>query len=220
MPGLPRGAAAGSVLIIHLGEARPMAARSLDLRVLEMTDTGQLVEWLYDDGENDDLLVCAAHGGAVEPGTGEQALELATRIDGATCWARLGFDEVENEFDLWHPPSTALSPADNPLLDVIADRGFETVVSFHGLEDGGLLVGGAIDDATKERVRHRLDESVSAAVRVVSTGQYAGTSERNFVNWLARGTGGLQLEQGPTTRTAERHRVVDTLETLLKQDRV
>ncbi len=72
----------------------------------------------------------------------------------------------------------------------------------------------------KERVQRRLDESVSAAVRVVSDGQYAGTSERNFVNWLAGGTGGLQLEQGPTTRTAERHRVVDTPKPLLEQDRV
>ena len=69
---------------------------------IEVTDTGHLTELLYDDGENDEVLVCAAHGGAVEPGTAEQAIELATRL-GATCWACVGFDTDAGAADYPQP---------------------------------------------------------------------------------------------------------------------
>jgi phage replication-related protein YjqB (UPF0714/DUF867 family) len=179
--------------------------------VLDESPTGHCTEFLYDDGVTDDCVVCAAHGGGVEPGTAEQAIELATRI-GATCWARLGYDD--EAFETYHPPSTAIDTADHPLLDSIADRGFSTVLSLHGLADAGVLVGGGVDPGTRRAVARRLDGAVSPAVEVVSTGQYAGVDPDNFVNWLGDG-GGIQIEQGPAVRDDERMAVVATLEGLV-----
>lgn len=192
-----------------------MGLSTIELGQLDVTGTGLLVELLSDDGTNDDVLLCAAHGGRIEPGTAEQAMELAARLRRATCWARLGYDETAEEFERWHPPSTSIDPVDHPLLGEIEDRGFTTVISFHGLADSGLIVGGGIDADGKHRVRDRLARAVSADVRTVSSGPYAGTSPANFVNWLASDRDGLQLEQGPDVRDAEAGVVVDVLETLI-----
>jgi len=170
------------------------------------TETGHLTEFLYDGGE---LLVCAAHGGDVEPGTAELALELARRVDG-TCWACLGYDET-GAYEAFHPASSAISREEYPLLDSVAEREFRTVVSLHGLGESGVLVGGAIDDAVTDSVRERLDGALAASVETVSDGEYAGTSPDNFVNWLAGDGGGLQLEVGPTTRAEGAGRLVDAL---------
>jgi len=192
----------------------------LTTRVLDVTDTGHRVELLYDDGENDEVLVCAAHGGRVEPGTGEQALELATRLPDATCWACLAYDDDGDEFEQWHPASTAIDPADYPLLGRIADRGFRAVISFHGIAGDGLLVGGGIDDDVKREVAERLDDASEAVVETVSEGPYAGVHPENFVNWLARDRGGLQLEGSPAVRDREPGPVVATLAELVGERRI
>ena len=196
-----------------------MTRATFRTRRLETTDTGHYTELLYDDGTNDDILVCAAHGGQVEPWTAEQAVELAARLPEASCWACLGYDDERKPFELWHPPSSDFAPAEYPLLGEIADRGFETVVSFHGLGDDRVLVGGAIVPETKRRVGDRLERAVSAPVETVSSGPYAGVSPDNFVNWLsADGAGGLQLEQSRPVRDEEREAVVDGLEELRGDD--
>jgi len=197
-----------------------VSRRAIETRPLEVTPTGHRTEYLYDDGENDGILVCAAHGGEVEPGTAEAAIELATRLPSATCWAVLGYDD-ESAFDRWHPPSTAIEPGDYPLLARIADRDFETVVSLHGLAEDGLLVGGDVDAATRELVRDRLDPVVTADARTVSEGEYAGVHPDNFVNWLAAGDdGGLQIEGGPRVRARGSGGVVDALADLLSSDSI
>lgn len=195
-----------------------MTPASFRTHRLEETDTGHYTELLFDDGENDGVLVCAAHGGHVEPGTAEQAVDLAARLPAASCWACLGYDEQRSPFELWHPPSSAFSPDEYPLLAEIADRDFETVVSFHGLGDDRVLVGGGIDTDTKRYVSDRLEDAVSPPVESVSTGPYAGVNPGNFVNWLARDGGGLQLEQSRTVRIDERDAVNSVLEGLLEED--
>lgn len=185
---------------------------------VETTASGHLTELLYDDGVNDDLLVCAAHGGAVEPGTGEQALELATRL-GATCWACFGYDSDVGAFDAFHPASSDIDPAEYALLGDIADRGFETVISLHGLGSEGILVGGGVSQSVKRRVSDRLAEAVSVPVDVAAAdGEYAGTDPDNFVNWLAADDRGLQLEQGKTPRAEESGAVLRALESLVRSD--
>lgn len=185
---------------------------------IETTDSGHLTELLYDDGENDDVVVCAAHGGAVEPGTAEQAVELATRI-GATCWACCGFDSDVGAYDAYHPPSSDIGPERYDLLDTIDDRGFERVISLHGLADDEVLVGGGLSQQVKTAVRDRLDRSLSVPVAVADEdGAYAGTAEENFVNWLAKAGGGLQLEQGQTARAEESEAVLASLRWLIEED--
>ena len=191
-----------------------MARPTIATNPVEVTDTGHLTELLYDDGENDDVVVCAAHGGAVEPGTGEQAVELATRI-GATCWACLGYDEA-GAFEAFHPPASEIDPGRYDLLGTIADRGFDRVLSLHGLSADEILVGGGVDGRVKRRVRDRLDDAVSIPVAVADQdGPYAGTDDRNPVNWLAADGAGLQIEEGQTPRSEESGAVLAALESLL-----
>jgi len=191
--------------------------QTLRTNPVEVTETGHLTELLYDDGENDDVLVCAGHGGAVEPGTAEQTVELATAID-ATAWATLGFDGDVGAFEAFHPPASDIDGETYDLLDTIATRGFDSVVSLHGLDADEVLVGGGVSETTKATVRDRLDAALSVPVSLASTdGAYAGTSDANFVNWLAAGDSGLQLEQGDTARRVESGAVTGTLESLLSE---
>jgi phage replication-related protein YjqB (UPF0714/DUF867 family) len=180
-------------------------------RPVAVTDSGHLTEFLYDDAENDDLLVCAGHAGDVEPGTGELAVELAMVLSNATCWACFGHDDDVGAYDAWHPPSKAISPDEYPLLDRISDRGFDTVVSLHGLDGDEVLVGGATTEAFKSEIRDALDSALSLPVRTVSDGPYGGTHPENFVNWLAADSGGLQLELGGVARADESGAVSEVL---------
>jgi phage replication-related protein YjqB (UPF0714/DUF867 family) len=192
--------------------------RRIRTEPIAATESGHLTEFLYDDYENDDVLVCAAHGGRVEPGTGELAVELATRLPAATCWATFGFDDEVGAYDRWHPPSKSYDPEEYPLLDVIADRGFETVLSIHGLGDDEVLVGGRVDRAVKAEVADRLDGALSISASPVSEGEYGGTHPENFVNWLAARDAGLQVELGETARGREADAVLDVLDRILRAE--
>ena len=196
-----------------------MSRRILTTAPVETTETGHLVELLYDDGRNDDCLVCAGHGGAVEPGTAETALELATPRPEVSCWAALGYERGGGAFDRWHPPSSEIRPDRYRLLGDIAERGFETVLSLHGLSDDRILVGGRVDDATKRRAADALAAAVSVPVSVAADGPYAGRSPKNFVNWLAADGRGLQLELGPTARHEKASAVRACLGSLLDERR-
>jgi len=181
--------------------------RFISTQPVEVSETAHLIEMLYDDGSHDGTVVCAGHGGAVEPGTAELALELAMDAERAVCWATLGYEGDGSAFERFHPPSKAIDPPEYPLLGEIADRGFEHVLSIHGLADDEVIVGGGTDESVKESVADRLDSALSVPVRAVTDGQYSGTHPENFVNWLAESGGGLQLELGPTARSDEVDRV-------------
>lgn len=196
-----------------------MSLPTLTMRLREATETGHFTEFLYDDGSNDEVLVCAVHGGRIEPVTGEQAIELTSRLETASCWGCLGYDEEAEEFDQWHPTSTDITADDYPLLKEIADRRFEIVISLHGLGNDKVLVGGDIDPGIKQHVRDRLAKVVTHPVETVSEGPYGGTNPDNFVNWLAReGKGGLQLEQSRTVRDNEGDVVTTVLEHLVTEN--
>lgn len=192
-----------------------MTRRFLKTQPIEVTESGHLIELLYDDGDNDQLLVCAGHGGAVEPGTAELAVELAMELDGASCWVTLGHETDGSAFDSWHPPSTAIDPEQYPLLGAIADREFGSVCSIHGLADDEVIVGGAVDSDHKARVTQELDDSLSVPVSTAEEGAYAGTHPENFVNWLAGDGRGLQIELGPTARSDEAGTVRTVLTSIL-----
>lgn len=183
------------------------------------TGTGHVTELLYDDGTNEDTLVCALHGGDVEPGTAEQALELATRLPAATCWARLGYDDG-GAFESWHPPSKEVQPADHPLLAEVAGRQFDTVLSLHGRADEEVVVGGGADAAAKRAVRDRLAEALPVPVRTASDGPYGGVHSENPVNWLAAGDGGVQLELAPSARGEHSGAVLEALADLVTAGRL
>lgn len=196
-----------------------MARSRITTRPCETTETGHVTELLYDDGETDDTLVCALHGGDVEPGTAEQAVELAARLPDATCWARLGYDDG-GAFEAWHPPSKEIQPDDHPLLAEVDGRQFDTVFSLHGRADEEVVVGGAADAGTKRTVRNRLDDALPVPVRTAADGPYGGVHPENPVNWLAAGAGGIQLELAPSARGEHAPVVREVLVDLVAAGRV
>ncbi|WP_159900472.1 poly-gamma-glutamate hydrolase family protein [Salinirussus salinus] len=195
-----------------------MARPTITTRPCETTETRHVTELLYDDGENDDTLVLALHGGDVEPGTAETAVELASRLSDATCWARLGYDDG-GAFEAWHPPSKQIGPADHPLLAEVAGRGFDTVLSLHGRADEEVVVGGRADSAARRTVRNRLDDALPVPVRTAADGPYAGVHLENPVNRLAAGEGGIQLELAPSARGEHAGAVRETLADLVAAER-
>lgn len=191
---------------------RPMQRHT---RVLAADADGRLVEDLVDDGVQDRLVACAPHGGDVEPATGRQAARLSARR-GATCWRCRGTADGGGAFDRWHVPSTAVDPADFPLLSRIADRGFDRAVAFHGHAGDGVLVGGGAPAAEKRRVADAVAAAVGGPaggppVRVATEGPYAGTSDRNLVNWLTGDGGGVQVEQAAAVRADSWRAVADAV---------
>lgn len=164
----------------------------------------EFVERLVDDGNNTGLCIVAPHGGTIETRTDLQA-EAVTEALGCSSWICKGWKTGGGSFERWHITSTKLSPNSFPGLGVIADRGFDYAVSFHGMATGGVLIGGAAPLELREMVRAAIaeqmsDTSISVTV-ATSEDEFDGDSPNNVVNWLtASGFGGVQIEQGRAVR--------------------
>jgi phage replication-related protein YjqB (UPF0714/DUF867 family) len=107
------------------------------------TDGGQLTEFAVQVADTD-VLVMAPHGGAIEIGTGQQAIEVVEVLDAdfgidANLWRTDGQWEDDQTSTRWHITSTSISEDSFPALaDVrpaIYYQGsypFRYAVSFHG----------------------------------------------------------------------------------------
>ena len=167
---------------------------------LDENSTGEFTETLIDDGENDELLVCAPHGGHIEPGTAKQARYVAKQLGSCcTAWICEGTSS-KSAFDEWHVPSVEISTVQFPLLRRIVHRGFKHVVSFHGCTPDKLIVGGRADFRTRVALVKKLAGGVDFPTELSFGGSYGGVSPYNIVNWLADSFGGLQVEQGRKIR--------------------
>lgn len=167
----------------------------------------------YDNGSNTNRLVLAPHGELIEPGTAEQALNLALSSPDTSCWVLLGND-AKATFDRWHIPSTSIAPPAFPLLNDMAGRTFETVISLHGLSDEKLLVGGRGPEEERERLAVALADEVPFPVEVNTDGPHGGVHKRNIVNRFAK-HGGIQIEQGSVIRDKHRETIVGALRQFL-----
>lgn len=167
---------------------------------LSTSDSGSLEEVLIDDGLNTEILVCAPHGGVIEPKTEDQARRVASLLgEKCSAWICSGTSS-KSAFDEWHIPSTNIHPAQFPLLRRMVSRGFETVVSFHGCTKEKIFVGGRVSWNVKKELAERFQQRVDVPARATQVGSYAGQSRFNVVNWLADDFQGIQIEQGRNVR--------------------
>jgi phage replication-related protein YjqB (UPF0714/DUF867 family) len=192
---------------------KPVAA--VGLTDEEAEAASEFAERLIDDGENNTLVVIAPHGGGIERGSDRQA-EAVTAALGCSSWICKGYKVGGGAYGRWHITSTKVSPRSFPGLKVIADRGFEYAVAFHGMAAAGVLIGGAGPDELKEMLRSAiLDELSDPDIDVVIAQQgdaNSGMSSKNVVNWLtADGFGGIQLEQSSKVRNDHWQEVVDAV---------
>lgn len=166
----------------------------------------EFVERLVDDGAHTKLVAIAAHGGSIEPRTDQQAeyVQIAMADKHVSSWICKGYKQGGGAFAQWHITTTNTSRHSFPGLDLIADRGFEYSVSFHGQSDPGVIVGGGAPLQLREAVRDAIVEALALAnpdpwIEVIIAppdNPHSGLSPENLVNWLTEdGAGGIQISQ-------------------------
>lgn len=163
------------------------------------------------------VICIAPHGGRIDLGSDLQAEFVARELE-ASAWICKGYRPGGGAFASWHVTSNDISPNSFPGLQTLARAPFDLCLSFHGMHEGGVLVGGLAPVAWKRRMRDLIEEHINnregfnldpVAVQV-ATPEHAcnGLSERNVCNWLTKlGRGGIQLEQDKYTRETYAHEV-------------
>jgi phage replication-related protein YjqB (UPF0714/DUF867 family) len=177
-----------------------------ELSDVEAEAAGEFVERLDDDGESTGLLVLAPHGGEIEPGTDEQAQYVKAILPNTSSWLCKGWHPDGDAYKRWHISAAVLSPNSFPGLAMIADRGFDYAVAFHGMKNAGVIVGGGAPYELLAVVRNAIAGALgNSAGPVILADKHTpldGDSPNNMVNWLTlEGEGGVQIEQSLTVRT-------------------
>jgi phage replication-related protein YjqB (UPF0714/DUF867 family) len=171
----------------------------------EARTQSEFVERLIDDGAHSGLLVAAAHGGMIEINTDLQAEHLASLMPGVSSWICKGWRDPDKAYTRWHVSSLNVSPNSFAGLSAIAHRGFKHVVSFHGMSEAGVIIGGGASAGLREDVRSAIAYAIAdpnvPVVVAGDNGPHRGLDPENFVNWLtADGEGGIQIEQSTVVR--------------------
>jgi phage replication-related protein YjqB (UPF0714/DUF867 family) len=177
-------------------------------------DTGELIEDLKHEAQNNKLLVIAPHGGEIERMTDNQAELVWSHFSSAraSLWTCKGFsiEGQEGALSRWHITSTEISKESFPQLNTILGPTptFEYSIAFHGWnEDKDVICVGGKDNQTsrdlKKRIRDAIDDALpnNANIRVLDSGcpeGFNGNDPYNIVNKL--GTNGIQIEQCPKAR--------------------
>jgi phage replication-related protein YjqB (UPF0714/DUF867 family) len=209
---------------LRLGSTQPFDARVEptvivpDLTVEQARERGEMVERLADDGKNTRLLILAPHGGQIEPSTDLEAERLADALsrDRTSTWICRGYHGTGNQsaFDRWHITSTEISEASYPKLAKVADRTFAHAVSFHGMVDDRILIGGNAPTRLRTEIRDAIRAEVKDPKVIVDlampTDSNNGLGKTNIVNRYCP-TGGVQIEQSARVRKEHWKEVADAV---------
>ncbi len=182
---------------------------------------GEFVERLT-PGQGRALAVIAPHGGDIEKHTDEQAVEVAARLNPIRPWVWVckGWGCDDDAFERWHITSTDISPASFPLLRRTMRSPFAHAVSFHGFDrvpGPDVRIGGLADGYLKASVRDAVQDQFRQKgkpwdAEVVQEGErFDGLDPDNIVNRLARGSGGLQVEQSARARRSMNIEIADAV---------
>lgn len=179
----------------------------------EAMSNSEFVERL-DDGSNDDLIICAPHGGMIENYTDEMAERMASQLSAKapTSWRCKGWKSGGGAYDRWHITSTDISKNSFPLLNSVSERDFGFAVAFHGWSEDDVVIGGTISGQVMCDVRNAIDTALSGAGIDVVINRSVGDSSDNFVNWLTQnGSGGLQIELPLAARSGYWEAIADAV---------
>ena len=179
----------------------------------------ELIERLKDNGSHNGLVTIAPHGGDIELYTDRQAERVAVRLaaKAVSAWRCKGWKQPEGAFERWHITSTDIHPASFPLLQKIANRGFQYAVAFHGFGQNEILIGGGTAaDPLKAEIKCAIEQTIAGsdiAVRIATPDEgYGGDSPSNIVNRLtAGGENGIQIEQSFSARESSWHAIADAV---------
>ena len=109
---------------------------------------------------------------------------------------------------------SASSAPSFPLLAKVAERKFEYAVSFHGMVDKRILVGGTGPTRLKVEIRDAIRDAIadpSIPVELAMPGETnGGTTPTNIVNRYTQ-AGGIQIEQSPLARRKYWKQIADAV---------
>jgi phage replication-related protein YjqB (UPF0714/DUF867 family) len=186
-----------------------------DLTRMQAFEQNELVETVWDDPNQDTLLVCAPHAGDMENNTA-QAAGIVRKCLGenqASAYMLHGFGE--DAFNRFHITTTDMDPECYPKLTSLSDRGFTHCLTFHLWNGDEVLLGGLADDPFRERLAGHLEDAIDGKRPIVtdhSSGKYMASTEQNLVNRLsADGRSGVQIEMPPIIALRYRKRVARAL---------
>ena len=162
------------------------------------------------------LLCIAPHGGDIDLKTDLQTIRLVEKLPEMSFWMCQGYRKGGGAFTAWHTTSNDISPNSFPCLQEISKQKFDICISFHGMQNGGILIGGGASNDLKLKLKCHLEKLVydeNVEIRI-STWQdnCNGLSKRNVCNWLTKGgMGGIQLEQDRYVRNVYWKEVTDAV---------
>lgn len=194
----------------------PGTETAAELNGMEVSKPNQIIERVSDDGLNNTLIYTAPHGGNIEVQTAEQVEWMApSATSKVSTWRVKGWYAGSlNAKDHWHITSTDIDGVSFPGLGSVLGRDFKYAVSFHGYADtsypsAGVLVGGGEATVFREGVAEALRDALRGHGLAVlhNPPVFAGAEPSNFVNELALGGRGLQIEQSNTARTSHWQRI-------------
>jgi phage replication-related protein YjqB (UPF0714/DUF867 family) len=188
-----------------------------DLTEEQAKARGELIERLDDDGKSTGLLIMAPHGGELEPPTDLQAERLAEKLLGKAVsnWRCKAYHPRGGKaaFERWHITSTDISEASYPLLAKVASRKFEYAVSFHGMTDDRILIGGAAPTRLRTEIRDAIRLAINdpkTPVDLAMPGDANGGKDpKNIVNRYT--TAGVQIEQSSRARREHWKEIADAV---------
>lgn len=170
-----------------------------DLSFREAWRHDESVETLWHPADTEFLCALAPHGGDIEAGTDEAAIELFKHMPDRMCsmWAFHGFGD--DAFEEYHITSTKISSETFPKLGQIEDVGFEHCVSFHVKGDADVIeVGGAAERELRTQVADVIEDAVDGTWRAEHRYEkikFQGKAAENVTNRLTHDSAsGVQIE--------------------------
>jgi len=184
-------------------------AEDLDAEAADEED--ELIE-TFEQGDTE-LAVLAPSGGRMQPFTDDQALYMLEQFPEITAWMLQGYGD-DTSFYRWHVPSAEISYASYPGLAELAEETYEYAVSFNGIIDDTIYVGGGADEDLRQDIADAIDEELPHDGSPVELGQnqYEASSEATLVNRITDdGASGIWIGQPIADRRNSWDIIVDAV---------
>lgn len=170
---------AGEAFDVEIDPRVPAA----DLSPSEAKERGELIETLNMGGS--EYAVLAPHGGQIQPFTGGQVTRLRSEFSDAsvTSWKLQGYGS-DTSFYRWYVPSAELSTICYPRLAELSEQTYDYAVSFNGINEKTIYVGGAAPEDIRQSVADAIDSALPHDGSPVKLGEshYAADSPQTLVN--------------------------------------
>ncbi|WP_121823262.1 poly-gamma-glutamate hydrolase family protein [Halostella salina] len=188
---------------------------------IEARKNNSLAETVWDDGEQNKILIYAPHGGDIEFGTDDAAIRLYKKLDkngyNVSLWCLHGFGP--NSFNRWHASKPGLTSGNYPGLGKVRDRAYDLVISFHVQNKSYTGIGGGVKEGFREKISDKLDERIKDRYEFRHNHEnmrWEGVSDSNLVNKLCNDEGGLQVEMQPIIGYKYRKKAVDSIYSVIQ----